>query len=219
MSWKVHINCYRSFVVLYEIILYSFCKVFKYIGQEGKLCPPLFHTYLFNIHYCSSLTEAESVTKDCPSRPNRLQSAQASLRKRLSIQQHIPPLPQMVCKWFLWIFRCIWQKYILIEAAFFFLFLLVLNHFFFTWYKSNVNIFRNSFCTDLKYIFLDGILFHPICDSYPLSIHYYYPLTQAESVTKDSSSRRNHHFRLCISWNIWPQQDLKFFVSGWNVLE
>ena len=91
-------NCYRFFVPLYEIVVYSFCRLLKYVVLEGKLCPPQCDTYQLNIHYCCPLTEAESVTKDCASRQNHLQSGQASLRKHVSIQQHILPLPEMVCK-------------------------------------------------------------------------------------------------------------------------
>ena len=68
---------------LCEIVVYSFCKVLKYVGLEGKLCPPLCDMYQLNIHCCCPLTEAESVTKDCASRQNHLQNGQASLRKRV----------------------------------------------------------------------------------------------------------------------------------------
>ena len=95
MRWKVRINSLTVKDFLYQIIVYSFCTLLKDIGLEPKLYPPRCHTYLLNIHYCCSLLEAESVTKDCASRWNRLQSGQSSLRKRVSIQQHIPPLPQM----------------------------------------------------------------------------------------------------------------------------
>ena len=55
-----------------------------------------------------------------------------------------------------------------------------------------MKIFRNSFCTKLKDLVLEGIFFHPTCDRYPLNIHYCCPLTEAESVTKDCASGRNH---------------------------
>ena len=101
MWWKVHIiKCYRCFVPLYHIIVYSFCKVLKYIGLERKLCPPRCDRYLLNIHYCCPLTEVKSVTKDCASRCNHLQSGQASLRKCISIQHHTLALPEMVGTWF-----------------------------------------------------------------------------------------------------------------------
>ena len=120
MWWKVRINWFC--VPLYHIIIYSFCTVLKYVVLEGKLCPPWCDRYLLNIHYYCPLTEAESVTKDCASRRNHLQSGQASLPKHGSIQQHIPPLPEMVCKWILRIFDTH------IEVVFFFLFLLILNN-------------------------------------------------------------------------------------------
>ena len=88
--------CYRSFVPLYEIVVYSFCKVLKYVVLEGKLCPPRCDTYLSNIHYCCPLTEAESVTKDCASRRSRLQNGQASLRKHVWISGHESQLPENV---------------------------------------------------------------------------------------------------------------------------
>ena len=147
---------------LYEIIVCCFCKVLKYVVLEGKLCPPRCDRYLLSIHYCCSLTEVKSVTKDCASRQNCLQSGQASLRKYVLIQQHILPLPDMVCKWFLRIFKCVFDKHILIEVVIFFLFLLVFNNIYiFSWYKSNVHIFRNVFCTVLKYILFEGIFFPP----------------------------------------------------------
>ena len=87
----------------------------------------------------------------------------------------------------------VFDTHILIKVLFFFLFLLVLNNInIFTWYNSNVNILRNSFGTDLKYVLLEGTFFHPRCDKYPLNIHYCYSLTEAESVTKDCASRPNH---------------------------
>ena len=49
LTWNV---CDRSFVPLYEIIVWSFCKVLKYLVLEGKLCPPRCDRYVLNIHYC-----------------------------------------------------------------------------------------------------------------------------------------------------------------------
>ena len=147
---------------LYQIIVYSFCTVLKYIGLEGKLCPPRCDRYLLNINYSCSLTEAEFVTKDCASRRNHLQSSQVSLRKCVSIQKHIMPLPEMVCKWFFGIFKCVFDKHILIEVVIFFLFLLVLNNIYiFPWYKTNVNIFPELFLYTFKIFFVRGKTFSP----------------------------------------------------------
>ena len=79
------INYYRFFVPLYQFIIYSFCKVLKYLVLEGKLCVPLCDRYQLNIHYCCPLTEAESVTKDCASTHSHLQSGQATLQKLVGI--------------------------------------------------------------------------------------------------------------------------------------
>ena len=112
------------------MIVYSFCMVLKDIGLEAKLYPPRCHMYLLNIHYCCSLTEAESVTKDCASRRNHLQSGKASLRKCVSIQQHILVLPEMVFNLFLQIFKFLFDTHILIDVIIFFLLLLLLNNIF-----------------------------------------------------------------------------------------
>ena len=113
---------------LYEIVLYSFCTVLKYVVLEGKLCPPQCDRYGFNIQYCCPLTEAESVTKDCASRGNDLQSGQATLQKHVSIHQHILPLLYMVCKWFLRIFKWVYDTHIFIHVLILFLFLFILNN-------------------------------------------------------------------------------------------
>ena len=71
------------------------------------------------------------MTKDCASRRNHLQYDQASLRKHVSIQQHILPLPEKVSKGFLRIFKCVFDTHILIKAVILFLFLLFLNNTYF----------------------------------------------------------------------------------------
>ena len=115
------------------------------------------------------------MTKYCVSRRSRLQNGQASLRRYISIQQHILPLPNMVCKLFLRIFKCVLDTHILIDVVILLLFLN--NIYIFTLYNSNVNILWNFFCTELKYVLLEGKLFHPRCYSYLLNIHYCYSLT------------------------------------------
>ena len=52
----------------------------------------------------------------------------------------------------------------------------------------NVNIFRNSFCAELKYVLLEDKVFHPKCDSYLLSIHYCCSLTGARVCDKEDTT-------------------------------
>ena len=61
------------------------CTLFKYILLEETFFHQRCDRYPLSIDYCCPLTEAESVTKDCASRRNRLQNGQASLRKRVWI--------------------------------------------------------------------------------------------------------------------------------------
>ena len=61
----------------------------------------------------------------------------------------------------------------------------------FNCYNSNVIIFQNLFCTQLNYVLLEGKIFPPPYDTYPLNIYYCCPLTEAEYVTKDCASRRS----------------------------
>ena len=68
-----------------------------------------------------------------------------------------------------------WTHIYLIDFVILLLFLN--NIYIFTLYNSNVNILWNFFCTELKYVLLEGKLFHPRCYSYLLNIHYCYSLT------------------------------------------
>ena len=51
-----------------------------------------------------------------------------------------------------------------------------------------MNIFRNYFYTDLKYVLLQGKRFHPRCDRYMLNINYCCPLTGGRVCHKEDTT-------------------------------
>ena len=173
--------------------------------------------YLLNIHYYCPLTQAGSVTKDCASRQNRLQSGQATLRKRVSIQQHILPLHEKVSKGFLRIFKCVFDTHILIKAVILFLFLLFLNNTYFLFdirailTFSRIIFLQKSICTrssftffstDLKYVVLEANIFRPMFYRYSLLL----------SINSGRVCEKGLCFKTQPSAE-WPGQAVKIFLN------